>query len=55
MDVWGHTAIWGCMDAPHKPLYACQLKELNISLVKTKFLHVKSWKIIRELPDHTGN
>ena len=41
---------------PDNPMHAFQLNELNISQVKTKFLHLKrAGKIIREPPDCTGN
>ena len=48
--MWGHT------DAPYA--YNLHMPATNVgktSLFKVKFLHLKSWKIIREPPDCTGN
>ena len=30
-------------------------KKVGKTLFKAKFLHLRSWKMIREPPDHTGN
>ena len=41
----------------HRPsIKTClPLKSRKKNLFKAKFLHLKSWKNIREPPDHTGN
>ena len=65
MEHWG---IWGCLNIwgvfKHIGAYICPLsvkpslplRKSRKNLFKTKFLHLKSWKIkIREPPDCTGN
>ena len=45
---------WGHPDTPqYKNMPAT--KKSRKKLFKAKFLHLKSWKMIREPPDHTGN
>ena len=56
-----HTNVWGVYEhvgayghSPKCRTYLPLRQNRNI-LFKAEFLHLKSWKIIREPPDHTGN
>ena len=61
----GHMNVWGIQTYgayehrghPDTPKYKTCLPLRNVgkTLFKAKFLHQKSWKMIREPPDHTGN
>ena len=56
MDIQGGIQTWGHIDTPM--LTMSRMPATNVgktSLLKAKFLHPKSWKIIREPPDHTWN
>ena len=58
--LWGHTDIWWCTDIQGiqmPSMLTTPMPSYNVRtfLFKTKFLHLKNWKIIREPPGCVGN
>ena len=60
LNPWGHMNVQGaykCGGCPDIPKYKNMpaLRKVGKNLFTAKFLHIKSWKLIREPLDHTGN